>query len=215
MSIRIVAALAALVAAAPALPDPPSTAVPPIDSPPRAYGKSEGLIPGIVFGPKLSLLNLPTLGGVGFEAKALNLFGASFDYGLVPDIKLSNVAAGMTNWTVGAKVYPFRGSFFLGAAYGNRSFHATVNDTTNNLNGRVDVSSNYIAPEVGWRWVWDSGFYMGMDLGWQFVTSNTVAKSANFSQLDPSKQKNINDATDKIGTAGLPVLALMQVGFFL
>lgn len=198
---------------------PQKDAVPPAAAPQReaGYGKTDGLVPGLLIGPKLSLLNLPTLGGIGIEVKALNLVGASFDYGLIPDITVSNVTAGMTNWSVGAKVYPFRGSFFLGAAYGNRTFHGTVvdNSTGTNLSGRVDVSSSYLAPEIGWRWVWNSGFYMGMDLGWQFVLSDTVTKSANFNLLDPAKQKDLNDATDKVGTAGLPIIGLLQVGFFL
>jgi len=118
------------------------------------YGKAEGIIPGMVFGPKLSLVNLPTP-AFGVEAKFMNLVGVGF----IPDVTLSNVTVGMKNWSIGAKVYPFHGSFFLGAAFGGRSFTGSkIDDSTGTpLKAAVDVSSTYLAPEIGWRWVWNSG----------------------------------------------------------
>lgn len=197
---------------------PQKDAVPPAAAPQReaGYGKTDGLIPGMLIGPKLSLVNLPTP-GVGVEAKFLgNLLGASFDYGLIPDITVSDVTVGMHAWNVGAKIYPFRGSFFVGALYGNRSFTGSKTDTSTGtpLKAAVDVSSTYVAPELGWRWVWNSGFFMGMDLGWQFVTSSkvTLTAPAGISQgTVDDVQKKGND----IGKAGLPVIGLLQVGFFL
>jgi hypothetical protein len=194
---------------------PQSAAVPtPAPQVQTGYGKSEGLIPGVLIGPKLALVNLPTP-GFGVEAKfAGNLLGASFDYGLIPDITITDVTVGMHAWNVGAKIYPFRGSFFLGALYGNRNFTGSKVDASTGLKAAVDISSTYIAPELGWRWVWNSGFFLGMDLGWQFVTSSSVTLTA----PGGISQQTVNDVQSKgndIGKAGLPVLGLLQVGFFL
>jgi len=192
---RTLIAVAALAFAAPALAD-----------------KTDGIVPGILIGPKLGIVNFPTP-TIGVEAKIGRWFGVSFDYGLVPDITISNVTVNWNNWYIGGRVFPFQGSFFLGALYGHRSFSGSAVDTGTGLKGTADASSDYLAPEIGWRWIWDSGLFMGIDLGWQFVTSNskTVVIPGGF---DPQKQKDINDATDKLGTAGLPVLGLLQIGFF-
>jgi hypothetical protein len=213
----LAAGLAAPAAADDVAPAPQQSAVAAAPAPQQretGYGKTDGLIPGVLIGPKLSLVNLPTP-GLGVEAKFLdNLLGASFDYGFIPDITISDVTVGMHAWNVGAKVYPFRGAFFLGALYGSRSFTGSKVDTGTGLKANVDISSNYIAPELGWRWVWQSGFFLGMDFGWQFVTSSTVTLTA------PAgiSQQTVNDVNSKgndIGKAGLPVLGLLQVGFFL
>ncbi len=189
----------------------------------RGYGKTEGLIPGVLVGPKLSIVNLPSP-AVGLELKTLdNLIGASFDYGLIPDITISNASAGFSNWSVGAKVYPFRGRFFLGALYGSRSFHASATDSSGPtaLTAKIDISSAYVAPEIGWRFVWNSGLFMGLDLGWQFVLSHSTTLTLP-SSIPASQQasfedtkKDVTDAGDKIGSAGLPIIGLVQVGFFL
>ncbi|HYS79905.1 MAG TPA: hypothetical protein VEM76_04315 [Anaeromyxobacteraceae bacterium] len=166
-------------------------------------------------GPKLSLVNLPTP-AFGVEAKFMNLVGASFDYGFIPDVTLSNVTVGMKNWSIGAKVYPFHGSFFLGAAFGGRSFTGSkIDDSTGTpLKATVDVSSTYLAPEIGWRWVRNSGFFMGMDLGWQFVVSNSTTLTAP-AGVSQSTRQDVQDKGNQLGRSGLPILGLLQVGFFL
>jgi hypothetical protein len=178
---------------------------------PALAEKTDGVIPGALIGPKLGIISFPTP-TIGVEAKLGRWIGLSFDYGFVPDITISNVTVSWNNWCAGAKVFPFQGSLFVGALYGHRSFNGSSVDTTGRKS-TADASSNYIAPELGWRWIWDSGFYMGIDLGWQFVTSNTKTVVIP-SGFDPQKQKDINDATDKLGTAGLPVLGLLQLGFY-
>jgi hypothetical protein len=187
----------------------------------KGYGKREGLIPGLLIGPKLSIVNLPSP-AIGLELKTLdNLIGASFDFGIIPDVSISGASAGFSDWNVGAKVYPYRGRFFVGALYGSRSFHASAMDSVTLLTAKLDISSAYIAPEIGWRFVWESGLFMGLDLGWQFVLSHsttlTVPTGVPASQqasFDDAK-KAVTDAGDIIGDVGLPVLGLVQIGFFL
>lgn len=176
-------------------------------------GKTEGIIPHAVIGPKLLILNFPAP-GFGVEAKALGLFGFSLDYGLVPDVDVGGVKVGYDTWSVGARVYPFRGAFFAGAAVGGRSFRASKIDTSTGtpVKAKAKVSSSFIAPEIGWRWVWDSGLFLGMDLGWQFVVSDRVRLEANGASL--STQQDVEDQGDRIGKAGLPVLGFLQLGWF-
>ena len=177
--------------------------------------KTEGLIPGILFGPKLSIIRLPTP-ALGVEVKAYQLFGASFDYGFIPDFTISNVTLGMKTWNVGAKVYPLRGAFFLGANLGGYTF--TGKSTVSDLNGqpvaaKLDISTTFIAPEIGWRWVWNSGFFTGLDLGWQFPLSykSTLDVPGGAS---PGNIKDVRDNADKYVKSGLPALGLFELGWF-
>ncbi len=186
----------------------------------EGYGKTHGLIPGVplVFGPKVSVaIPHPS---IGLEVKLANLIGASFDYGFFPDISVDNVTAGFTKgWHLDGRIYPLRGAFFLGAALGQRTFKGSYT-TTVPLVGSITPSSTvdvtYLAPEIGWRWVYQSGFFMGVELGWEFVLSFTrtdspeVVALRTLGQLDPNLDKAIND----YGKVGLPHVALFQIGYF-
>jgi len=177
------------------------------------YGKPEGVLPHAVIGPKIMLVSFPAP-GVGIEAKALDLLGLSFDYGFIPDVTVSGVTVGLTNWSLGGRVYPFRGAFFAGVAMGSRSFHGSKTDTSTGtpVKAKATVSSTFVAPEIGWRWVWSGGLFLGMDLGWQFVLSDRTTLEANGASLDT--QQDVQDQADRIGKAGLPVLGLLQLGWF-
>jgi hypothetical protein len=181
---------------------------------PQEDPKTEGLIPGILFGPKLSIISLPTP-GLGVEVRAHRLFGASFDYGFIPDVTISSVTLGMTTWKVGAKVYPMRGAFFLGANLGSYTFTAksTVTDSNGQTaSAKLDISATFIAPEIGWRWGATGGFFTGVDLGWQFPlnykSTLNVPTSASAGTI-----KDIRDKADQYVKSGLPALGMLELGW--
>lgn len=212
------AALAAEPAAAPApaaLPGPaaPAAAPAPALSEPVGYGKTQGLIPYTVIGPKLAILPLPGVYGVGLEAKFLSLVGVGIDYVAIPTVTLGDVKAGYSDLSFNARVFPWKGRFYVGAALGSRSFTAKASDSAGN-EAKIDVKSTYLAPEIGWRFVWPSGFFMGIDLGYQIILSPKTTLTANLS-VDPVDRKNVEDAGDQIGKIGLPIISLLQLGFYL
>lgn len=180
--------------------------------PSAGYGKRPD---GFTLGPRLSLVSLPTP-SIGVEAKMANLVGASLDYDYLPRLSLQDVKLQLTGWRAGVKVYPFRGRFFLGAAYGSRTFTASKAVTTEGVaeSGKLKVTSTYLAPELGWRFVCPSGFFMGLDLGWQFVVHSS-ARIDTSTGLPADDRKDLEDAGKRIGKAGLPELGLLQVGWFL
>ncbi len=150
---------------------------------------------------------------VGVEAKLGGWFGLSYDYGYVPDIKVKEVTVGWSNWSAGAKVFPFHGSFFLGALYGQRNLRLrAVDKSAPPLEARGRITSNYVAPELGWRFIGDTGFTMGIDLGWQLVTSHSTRLTIP-GGYDVQKEKDVRDITDTLGKAGIPVLGLLQLGW--
>jgi hypothetical protein len=177
--------------------------------------KTSGVLPGILIGPKLSLIALPTP-SLGVEAKGLGMFGASVDLGYLPMTSVGgqgNAKIGFTNISATARVFPFAGSFFLGAGLGSRTFKAEASDTATGLTAKAEVSSVYIAPQLGWRWIWESGFFMGVDLGWQFVVSHKLTLTTPIG-ANPQDIKDVQDASDTVGKVGLPILGLLQLGWF-
>ena len=191
----------ALAAAAPALAEEPS-----------GYGKTQGAIPGILIGPKVNLVALPP--GVGLEAKLLgNSLGLAFDLGFVPPTTISNAKVSWTDWSLAARYYPWAARFYVGAALGSRSFTAKATDDVTGLEAKADVTSRYVAPEIGWKFVWESGFFLGIDLGYQIILS----KKTTFDipgGIDPGKSQDVTDASDDLGKIGLPILTLVQLGYF-
>jgi hypothetical protein len=223
---RMLAALLSLTLATTALAaDPAPVALPGAAAPAAApapgssapgYGKPEGLIPNTVIGPKLALLPIPGVFGVGLEAKFLNLVGVGVDYNAFPTVKLGDVKAGYSDLSFNARVFPWKGSFYLGAAVGSRSFMAKASDSFSGQEIKVEVKSAYVAPELGWRFVWSSGFFMGIDLGYQIVISpKTTLTLPPIASVDPTAKKNVEDAGNQIGKIGLPIISLLQVGFYL
>ena len=207
-----------------ALPGPAAPAATPAPAPglsaPR-YGKPEGLIPNTVIGPKLAILPIPGVYGLGLEAKFLSFVGVGVDYNAFPTVKLGDVKAGYSDLSFNARVFPWKGSFYLGAAVGSRSFMAKATDSFSGQEIKVDVKSTYLAPEIGWRFVWTSGFFMGIDLGYQIVISpKTTLTLPNLpaslvSQINQTDKKNVEDAGNQIGKIGLPIISLLQLGFYL
>jgi hypothetical protein len=209
---KTIAAALVLAAATPALAQGAS-AVPPAP----AYGKSEGLLPGMVIGPKLSLLRVPAP-GFGVEAKFQNVFGLSLDFNFIPTTTIEDVSARYGDVSLGAKWYPWRGAFFLGAALGRRTFEASAEDDTTvpgrTLEASAEVSSTYLAPGLGWRWVWQSGFFMGMDLGWQIILSSDTTLDIPSEIASTSDAQDVRDASDDLGELGFPIVGLLQLGWF-
>lgn len=214
------AALAADPAAVPGTAAPGAVTTPSAPAPapvatPAAYGKSGGLLPGMLIGPKLALAPLPGLFGVGLEAKFLNLVGVGIDYNAFPSVGVGDVKVGFNDLSLAARVFPWRGRFFLGAALGQRNFFGKATDSLSGQEIKVEVKSLYLAPELGWRFVWTSGFFMGIDLGYQIVLSpkTTLTLPAGV-PVDPTDRKDVEDAGKEIGKIGLPILSLLQLGYF-
>lgn len=177
--------------------------------------KTSGLIPHVLIGPKLSLISLPTP-GVGVEAKAFEYFGASFDYGFIPSVTISNTSVQMNTWRASANVYPFRGSFLIGAGIGSYDFEArtTVSDSSGSTTpATATVKSTFLEPHIGWRSIGPSGFFTAVDLGWKFPLSYTSTVDAPAGSTGTAQ--DIKSKADQYVKGGVPAIGLLQVGWFL
>jgi hypothetical protein len=138
--------------------------------------------------------------------------------------------------------HPFEGAFFIGVMVGYQKIWGSAQDsipvsgsvpglgtvsTTANIIASVNVSGIYAAPHVGWLWVWDNGFTLGAELGWQFAFASTtdIESSGATAQdqllVDLAKlttqyqnlQNQVQNAGNQVGNTGFPYFCLIRVGY--
>lgn len=190
------------------------------------YGKPTGVAGPITMAPTLTVIGFPSPFRFGFEAKALNLAGLGFDYGFLPSMTFSNVKIKYNSWRITGRVYPFRGAFFVGLGFGKQNLSGssansvTVAGTPYSVNYSVDVNTTILVPHIGWRWIWSSGFFLGMEYGVQVASSSTSTFSSDAPSLVTStteytnEKNNIEEQGRKLGRTTLPHIGLIQLGYF-
>jgi hypothetical protein len=177
------------------------------------YGPQGMIGGGFVVGPKISGGVQPAVAVFGVEGKWKNLIGFGFDYGLIPTVILSNVSVGMTSYSGVVRIFPWEQAMFFGVAVGSQSWDFSITDATAGLI-KVGAQTTFVAPHIGWRWTWESGFFMGMELGWQIAASNSVSGTIP-AIAGATVKKDLNEALDNLGKASLPRVALLQLGWYL
>lgn len=208
-------------AAVPETPGEPAATVPADNA---ELGKSYGVLGSeswLLVGPAITALGIPSPFRVGVEAKWKNRYGFSLDYGFVPQYSVDGIAVRLNAWTATARYYLWDRAFFVGLGLGKQRFTGSMTTALNGTDVTMDVAVNsiVIAPQVGWRWVYPSGFYLGMTLGIQVPLSNQIdiTSNATAAQSVLSAYAQIYtdiDSAAKYARYPLPQFALIQLGFF-
>lgn len=196
--------------------------------------KAKGVLGDLRIGPHLAL-GVPHPLTVGVDLVYADLLSFSVAGGRI-NTKVEDVEVEIRNWDVALRWFPFQGSFFLGAAYGNQGVVAKASqDVEIDFNGipltvpttfRLEVESKYLTPHLGWFARWDSGFTMGFELGLQMPSSSTSELQTAFANLsqqaesvireseDYQKTKDdVEDAGRLIGQKALPYITLLKLGW--
>lgn len=183
----------------------PSIAAP---SPARTTGHPAGLMLGMngVQQPLHADLVVRPVRGlaatIGFGGLPASLGQALLSAASVQGGSLSSWAA-----EVGLMVFPFGGSFFLGAAGGHLSLAASAPTKAGQVS--FDISSLYLTPHLGWLSTWDSGFSIGFDVGAQLPISASVTTTG------PDKAAaNADSLVRALATLPLPTVSL-KLGWML
>ena len=180
-------------------------------------------------GVNLGVVSIPRLINVEGYARLHPYFGVSGNWSTFPKFasdailswagaKSDTTDASLNNfdsWEVAARVYPMRGTFFIGVGAGQQVIDATVSEkaagTPIGIGGSARVESWVITPRIGWQWVWASGFAMGLDFGVQFVLSHT--ESVNIPPgTSADVEQDIRDIVHFGSTVPLPVFRF-SVGY--
>ncbi len=140
----------------------------------------------------LGVLRLGALAGVGapsiFSGQALakigDWVGLTGDYGTAPSITMpiGNGGATISQTTVsaGARVFPFRGSFFIGGAVGQQSVNAKVTQSAQGAAGGANFSTTaiFIEPQIGLLYRSSFGLAIGCDIGLEIPVTARGESSA-------------------------------------
>jgi len=173
--------------------------------------------PAAKVGVMVGLVSVPRPLSAELFVKFADLVGVGASYSALPtglgDLILS--AANVQGASVSSsafdgevRLFPFRGSFFLGAALGRQSLTATA--TRNNGTVNVDMATLYATPRLGWLSIWDSGFSLSVDAGVQLPLST----DATVTGTNPDATNSAQSAARALGNTPLPSVNF-RFGFFL
>ncbi|APJ02949.1 hypothetical protein [Silvanigrella aquatica] len=167
---------------------------------------------GVTMGPNISI-----------ESKLFHYLGFSISYGAYNNLNLFNIPnlqsminGQSTDFQLNSllmnysqlegkiSIFPFGGSFFIGAAYGQRKIEinsvGTINLTitgiptrlSTNFDEIVQINSTYWTPQMGWLATWGGKFgwfAVGSEFGVQLTLQSSVTTSTTF--LDPTVQQYV------------------------
>jgi hypothetical protein len=196
-------------------------------APPDAGPVRLGLLIGVLSFPRPleveAVLKMSRWFGLGIEASFLPQLRAPGDAASL-DLK---ALQGMFRW------HTFGGAFFLGAGLGYQNFIGSLGQTVDggNLQVSADISGPYFAPQLGWMWITDSGFSIGVTFGLQIpfprqpVVSSTyngqpvpamptASVSQNVINTAQSNESTVRSLANFIVRYPFPEIDFLRLGFF-
>ncbi len=188
------------------------------------YGKPRGIFGSLplTIGPKVSALGLPSPFRAGIEAKWDNSYGIGFDVGAFPVTSMQDTKVKIASYVGTARYYPWRGPFYLGLGVGTQNLTGSRTQAFSGADYTVTLGmdSVVVVPQVGWRWVYQSGFFLGVEAGLQVAVSSQqsvtsdapsiVKELATYQDMESFARKQ----ADVLGKIPLPHFAVLQVGYF-
>ncbi len=129
------------------------------------------------------------LAGVGFPrplvfegmVKIADWVGVGGEYATLPTMKFGDVDAKLASYSADARVFPFRGAFFLGLRGGYQRFDAATTvaiPTAGASEYTATVSTWYLNPRLGLLLTTSMGLTIGTEVGVQLPVSSKLSTSA-------------------------------------
>src|SRR5690606_19992023 len=125
------------------------------------------------------------------------------------------------------RFFPFQGAFYLGLGAGVQMMSVEADDVIQGerYTGSVDHTAFFITPQVGWLWIWDSGFALGLNLGVQIPITSSLdvrVRDSRGREVDPNDygpaavelRDDVSGVAEYLGFFPLPAVDLLKIGFF-
>jgi hypothetical protein len=172
--------------------------------------------PAVRLGGMVGVLTVPRPVSAEVYAHFFDLLGVGLAFSTLPAelsgplMAAANVNASLTSSALDLdlRLYPFRGSFFVGSALGRQTLSAFAARFGHSVS--VDMRTIYATPRLGWMGIWDSGVSLSFDAGVQLP----LMSGTNVQGADPDAVNAAQSAARTVGGAPLPVVGL-RLGFFL
>jgi hypothetical protein len=174
-------------------------------------------------------LHLGVLGGVAFP-RPFSVEGVvgvgqrmlvGVEYGVSPAVTISGVRTTLWGVAGDARVFPFRGPFFVGLRAGMQRLDASGSASFGPV-GPIDASimatTWYVNPRVGVLWTIKPGLTLGVNAGLQIPVSVSESMSpATFEGAPPQvvagATGQVNQIVSPIARHVLPTFDLLQLGY--
>jgi hypothetical protein len=205
---------------------------------------TNGLFGPFRIGPVIGV-GVPNLVNFGVTAKLTRFLGFGVNVGVIPKVQLSlygDATLSYQEYDAYGRLYPFGGSFFLGAGVGYATMKGSYSNTIavpaavaafvppgTELTVETDgkVRSLVLTPQIGFFKTFGSGFSIGIDVGAQMplapstVNATTSVTGLPAGQTTPEIQDQITsgsakvrDTLDRVGQQIIPTFNL-KIGFLL
>lgn len=213
---------------------PPKTVA---EAVPETNNSAHGLFGALRIGPTVSLA-FPHLVNYSVDATYGKLIGISFGGGRLGYAFDEKSEVEIRNWDLRARWFPFLGSFFLGAAYGTQGIVGKTSQDLKMKQGelelaiptdmRLDVTTNYLTPHLGWFATWDSGFTLGFEVGYQMAMNSSAKFNAVFQNVSAASRSSVENSdeykkakedvevmAETFGKVSIPYVNLLRMGWLL
>jgi hypothetical protein len=226
---------AALIALSSALPlvahaqetDTPSSAVPKPNSDATADTAASGEKPRepgrtghFTFGA-LGSVGFPRPLGVEGLFKVEQTVAVGLEYSALPTVSISGVETRFWALAADARIFPFRGPFFVGLKAGRQHLAGNASLTVADYGSyreSISVDTTFVNPRMGFLWTWEPGVTLGVDIGVQIpfssTASNSLPTSVHLSQVDQASGE-LSSVAHSLGNTVLPTIDLLQIGVLL
>ncbi len=200
-----------------------------------------GLFGPLRFGPVVGV-GLPSVLSFGGTVKLTRFLGGGITVGMIPTIKVSfygDATVSYQHYEAYGRLYPFGGSFFLGAGAGYATIRGTLKSTyplgtlgipglpeSVDFQSEASVRTMMLSPTIGFFHTFGSGFSIGIDAGAQIpiapseITFNTAAPSVP-AEAQPlvnaavaSNDEDVRKQLEKMGQTILPTFGI-KIGWLL
>ena len=166
--------------------------------------------------------------GVGFPrpfaiegfAKIEKLVGVGFEYSFLPRMNFVNVDTGFEAFAVDLRVFPFKGSFFIGARAGRQWLDAKARLTAGALGSfteSMEAHTWFLNPRAGFLHTFQSGITLGIDAGVQVPINPSYERSGRATDAGMAVQTGIDGTlvavANALGNSTTPTIDLLRLGF--
>ncbi len=114
-----------------------------------------------------------------------------------------------------ARLYPFKGAFFVGCGVGAQRLTVKATDTQNGYtgDGNVVVNTLFVSPRLGFVHKFSFGLAVGMDGGVELPISGGVDASVNVAGFSIAPPREALDVANKVKVTPIPIVHLLQLGY--
>lgn len=204
-----------------------------------------GLFGPLRFGPVVGV-GLPSVLAFGGMVKLTRYLGGGINIGMIPTIKVSyygEATVSYQHYEIYGRLFPFGGSFFLGAGAGYATIKGSLKTTQDlsslgipippevgnplTIESEGSVRTMMLSPTIGFFHTFGSGFSIGIEGGAQVpiapseVTLNTTIPSVSNPAAQPyindyfnKNDKQVRDQLEKMGQTILPTFGI-KIGWLL